>query len=565
MRTHIRIHRVAILLLAFVVLTAGLPKSAWAGAKITILIGDDRKEGFNDRKPVKPVGGNTGKTIGEQRRIAFQYAATIWASKLDSNVEIFVLAFFDQLGPNVLGQAGAWDVFSDFKGTRPFPGAKYPHTWYGSTLADKLAGRDLDQTAPDILAQFSSDFDFYLGLDGKHGAQVDLVTVLLHELAHGFGFQNFVSETDGSNFGDPSNLDRYPFQTDVYSRFTLDTQTGRHWNEMTAAERKASAVRFGGVVWDGRTVNRSVPNVLSFGSPFVNVDSPNNIAGAYQFGTAAFGSPLPESALTAPLKLADDGVAPGSDGCTAFPMNFFAGQIALIDRGTCTFAVKAKNAQDAGALAVVIANNVAGAPPGLAGDDPSITIPVVSLSLTDATTIKGALGTGVIVSLGVDLTIRAGADDQGHARLYAVNPVAPGSSISHYDSIASPNLLMEPAINPDLTHSVEPPNDLTLPLLRDIGWFADADGDGVTDRSDICRTSNTSAAITMGTCDTGVPNRTFDNGCTTADPLDACLSIHGRKQQALCLAVTLQVLEATRVITGAQARAIQSCGARGTR
>jgi hypothetical protein len=334
---------------------------------------------------------------------------------------------------------------------------------------------------------------------------------------------------------------------------------------MTDEERKASAVRFGGVVWDGRTVNRSVPNVLSFGSPFVSVDAPASIAGTYQFGTAEFGAALPEAQLTAPLKLADDGVAPGTDGCTAFPMNFFAGQVALIDRGTCTFAIKAKNAQDAGALAAIIANNVAGAPPGLAGVDPSITIPVVSISLTDANAIKATLATGVIVSLGVDLTIRAGADDQGHARLYAVNPVAPGSSISHYDSIARRNLLMEPAINSDLTHDVEPPNDLTLPLLRDIGWFPDADADGVTDRGDVCRTSNTSAAIMVGTCDTGVPNRTFDNGCTTADPIDACLSIHGRKAQELCLALTLQLLKATHVITDAQVGAIQSCGARGTR
>jgi hypothetical protein len=163
------------------------------------------------------------------------------------------------------------------------------------------------------------------------------------------------------------------------------------------------------------------------------------------------------------------------------------------------------------------------------------------------------------------LTTRAGADDRRHARLYAVNPVAPGSSISHFDSIASPNLLMEPAINSDLTHSVEPPRDLTLPLLRDIGWFADRDVDGVTDGRDLCRVSNTSPTIVVGTCDTGVPNRTFDNGCTTADPIDACLGLRGRGAQALCLAVTLQVLKATRVITRADVGAIQSCGARGTR
>lgn len=40
---------------------------------------------------------------------------------------------------------------------------------------------------------------------------------------------------------------------------------------------------------------------------------------------------------------------------------------------------------------------------------------------------------------------------------------APGSSVSHYTTAAKPNQLMEPAINGDLTHALEPPRDLTLP------------------------------------------------------------------------------------------------------
>jgi hypothetical protein len=42
--------------------------------------------------------------------------------------------------------------------------------------------------------------------------------------------------------------------------------------------------------------------------------------------------------------------------------------------------------------------------------------------------------------------------------------------VSHYTTAASPNQLMEPSINGDLTHELEPPRDLTLPLLKDIGW-----------------------------------------------------------------------------------------------
>ena len=42
--------------------------------------------------------------------------------------------------------------------------------------------------------------------------------------------------------------------------------------------------------------------------------------------------------------------------------------------------------------------------------------------------------------------------------------------MSHWDTSAIPNLLMEPSINADLTHSVIPPQDLTFRLLQDIGW-----------------------------------------------------------------------------------------------
>jgi ferredoxin len=47
---------------------------------------------------------------------------------------------------------------------------------------------------------------------------------------------------------------------------------------------------------------------------------------------------------------------------------------------------------------------------------------------------------------------------------------------------------MEPAINADLTHSLVPPQDLTLALMRDIGWFPDADVDGYADSADNCPT-----------------------------------------------------------------------------
>ena len=73
-------------------------------------------------------------------------------------------------------------------------------------------------------------------------------------------------------------------------------------------------------------------------------------------------------------------------------------------------------------------------------------------------------------SLSSDPSRRAGADALGRPLLYTPNPLVPGSSVSHWDVSASPNLLMEPNISPDLGLVLVPPKDLTKPLLKDLGW-----------------------------------------------------------------------------------------------
>jgi hypothetical protein len=153
-------------------------------------------------------------------------------------------------------------------------------------------------------------------------------------------------------------------------------------------------------------------------------------------------------------------------------------RIAFVVRGTCTFVVKAANVQAAGAVGMIVVNNVSGSPPdGLGGADPSITIPAVRITLEDGIKLLSAMNltpgnrsSGVVAVLGIDPTQLAGADRSGRVMLYTPNPFQPGSSVSHWDTSAFRNLLMEPAINADLTQSVVPPQDLTFPMLKDIGW-----------------------------------------------------------------------------------------------
>ena len=466
-------------------LMAGVSASgnAAAGASIIIINLDGPGEGFNDPTPAKNVGGNKGKTLGAQRLNAFQYAASIWGATLDSNVTIRIQAAFNPLAPNVLGSAGAISVSRNFSGVGQFPGAEFGDTWYGAALANKRAGVDLDPGNNDINAQFSSNFNFYLGLDNKHGAQPDLVTVLLHEFGHGLNFQTFYNRSNGS-----------PLQgsTDIYARHLFDRTFGLTWPQMTNNQVAFSSTNFGNLVWVGNTVTGAAPSVLVLGNPQVDVLSPAAIARTYQFGTAAFGpaigSPNVTDVVVAAVDAANTTGPSTTDGCTAFTnAAAIAGNIALVERGTCGFAVKARNATIAGASAVMIYNNEANAgaaPPGMADDGVNgqfVTIPAASLTRDDGLGIVGQLGGGVTADLIVDPNVRAGADPEGRVRLYAPNPLVGGSSVSHYDSVAFHNLLMEPAINGDLTHEVSAPNDLTLELFRDIGWFPDANVDGIPD------------------------------------------------------------------------------------
>jgi PA domain len=500
------------LALAFIGLSA---VNTFAGeAQIVIVNINAPGVGFNDPTPAAPVGGNTGTTLGEQRLIAFQHAADIWSHRLDSDVPIRIRAQFTPLGAGVLGSAGPASVVRDF------PNAPLAGTWYHVALANKLAGVDLLPANDDINANFSTNFNFYLGLDNNHGAQNDLVVVLLHEFAHGLGFSQFASLATGALFSG------FP---DVYNTRLLDLTTGLHWPQLTNAQRLAAATSFGREVWDGAFVTAGVPSVLVFGNPGVTVLTPPAIAGPYQFGGAAFGPPIGSPNVTADIvEAVDPADAAGpatTDGCSALTnAAAVAGKIALIERGTCGFAQKARNATNAGAAAVIIYNNAANvnsAPPGMADDGINgafVTIPTVSIRRADGLAIIAQLGGGVSATIGVDPSVRAGADPLGRARVYAPFPVVGGSSISHYDTVAFRNLLMEPAINPDLTHNVKAPDDLTFELLRDEGWtFPDADADGVPNDEDCNPNSDLRPTINIGDIDTGVPNTLFENGCTMAD------------------------------------------------
>lgn len=142
--------------------------------------------------------------------------------------------------------------------------------------------------------------------------------------------------------------------------------------------------------------------------PGFEVNSPAGVAGSYAIGSASFGGAIPTTPMTQDLVLFDDNTGDPYDACepavNAVQLN---GNIAVIRRGSCEFGCKAEEAQNAGAVGVVIVNNVAGGPvtmgEGTCGVN--VTIPVVMVGQTE--------GEALITEIEGGSTINATLVDKG--------------------------------------------------------------------------------------------------------------------------------------------------------
>jgi hypothetical protein len=126
-------------------------------------------------------------------KAVFEKAAATWSTVFSSDVPINVNVKWASLSANVLGSAGA------SVNVRNFVGANRLNTFYPIALAEKMAHKNLNGTNPDIVATFNSDFTaWYIGTDGVPTInQIDLYSVVLHEMGHGLGFIGQVSVDNG--------------------------------------------------------------------------------------------------------------------------------------------------------------------------------------------------------------------------------------------------------------------------------------------------------------------------------------------------------------------------------
>ena len=186
---------------------------------------------------------------------------------------------------------------------------------------------------------------------------------------------------------------------------------------------------------------------LSFGQVVFNVQTPASIAGSYQFTSQGDGSSWGLANLLDPADAILDTVVVGTDTATGinpqgipvsnegcYPLvNNVAGKIVMIYRNTCSFGIKCLNAQNAGAVGVIVVNrepglvNMAGGTEGL-----SVTIPVTFISQSDGALLRAQIDAGQTVT--VFIGNKTGLF-QNDLAIYGNEVLIPRASAEYYELV----------------------------------------------------------------------------------------------------------------------------------
>lgn len=198
--------------------------------------------------------------------------------------------------------------------------------------------------------------------------------------------------------------------------------------------------------------------------PQFEANSPAAVAGIYTVATASFGAAIPTTPLTQDMVIFDDNTGDPYDACEpAVNAAQMSGKIVIIRRGSCEFGCKVEAAENAGAIAVVVVNNVPGAPAGMGAGTcgANVTIPSLMISQTDGEAIiaeieGGATVNATIVDKGLEV-YQAGYGEM----LSALNEDIIESSVKLYPNPASESTL----VALQLTES----QDLTIEVVDMMG------------------------------------------------------------------------------------------------
>ncbi len=268
--------------------------------------------------------------------------------------------------------------------TNGAPGAEFTYTRGNNVLAQEdTNGNDGTGARPDAGPSLDFDYPFDRSWEPNQYQNASITNLfywnnITHDIWYQYGFDEASGNYQENNYGRGGFGGDYVF---------ADCQDGSGTNNANFNPGT-----------DG-TNGRMQMFLWTAGGAFADflVNTPSNIAKSYGSAAANFG---PSSYnLTGDLVIINDGTANASEGCNP-AINNLAGKVVLIDRGNCEFGTKCMNAQNAGAIAVVMCNNVAGNPiqmaPGV--DGANVTIPAIMISQGDCATIRVETGINVTLS-----------------------------------------------------------------------------------------------------------------------------------------------------------------------
>ncbi len=236
------------------------------------------------------------------------------------------------------------------------------------------------------------NFDFPLNLEQDPDGYIDASVTnlfywnnIVHDLWYNYGFDEPSGNFQQNNYGRGAT---FTANDPVYARGQDGANQGPGNNATfgTPPDGQSPVMRM--FTW----APTGAPQVLT-------VNSPSNFAGSYTGTTANFGPSIPVNGITGDFVIAEDDNAGNSidpyDACDNITnASAIDGNIAIIRRGECSFVDKVNAMQQAGAIAVIIVNNVSGPPINMGGNSGTITIPSIMLTLSDGLPMINAIEAG---------------------------------------------------------------------------------------------------------------------------------------------------------------------------
>ncbi len=213
-------------------------------------------------------------------------------------------------------------------------------------------------------------------------------TNIAHDLWYQYGFDEESGNFQTNNYGNGG------IQGDFIAAEGLDG-SGTN-NAIFSAAQDGSTARIQMFLW----TNEELPDPPTFD---LLATAPDTIQGeTYAMVPAAFGGGLNSPGITAPVVLVADGVGTSSDLCEDLTNGAeIDGAIALIDRGGCEFGEKMLKAEQGGAIAVIVCQNLPDPPFAMGAGDfgNQVTIPGVMISMANCAELKMHLEDNLTVTL----------------------------------------------------------------------------------------------------------------------------------------------------------------------